>query len=136
MTDPILLVEDDNADAMLIERVCRKAGIANPVHRVSHGDAAVDYLSGVSPVPTLLLLDLKLPRRSGFEVLTWIRAQQASVRRIPVIILTSSSESADINLAYDLGANSYLVKPGRHDQLLQAIEAIKLYWLALNRFPQ
>ena len=144
MSDPILLVEDDNADAMLIERAIRRAGITYPVRRVGDGDAAVDYLSGLSPykdreqhpLPVLILLDLKLPRRSGFEVLSWLRAQNTGVQRLPVVVLTSSSHSQDVNRAYDLGANSYLVKPSGPDALLDMIQKLDTYWLTMNRSPE
>lgn len=144
MSEPILLVEDDNADAMLIERAFRRARIDNPVRRVGDGDAAVQYLSGLSPygdrdkhpLPVLILLDLKLPRRSGFEVLSWLRAQDSGVQRLPVVVLTSSSHSQDVNRAYDLGANSYLVKPGGPDALLEMIQKLDTYWLTINRSPE
>jgi len=144
VSEPILLVEDDNADAMLIERAFRRARIDNPVRRVGDGDAAVQYLSGLSPygdrdkhpLPVLILLDLKLPRRSGFEVLSWLRAQDSGVQRLPVVVLTSSSHSQDVNRAYDLGANSYLVKPGGPDALLEMIQKLDTYWLTINRSPE
>jgi CheY-like chemotaxis protein len=87
--------------------------------RLTNGDDAVAYLSGDAPyenraaypMPNVLLLDIKLPRRSGFEVLEWVRRQKSNLRRLPVVMLTSSRHSADINRAYDLGANSYLAKP-------------------------
>ena len=139
MTEPILLVEDDNADALLIQRAIRKAKITNPVHRVDDGDAAVQYLAGAiegsSPTPVVVLLDLKLPRRSGFEVLAWLRGNRAAMRRLPVVILTSSSQDADVNRAYDLGANSYLVKPGDPDGLLRVLQNVHTYWLELNQPP-
>lgn len=144
MADPILLVEDDNADSMLIIRAFRRAKIANPVERVDHGDAAVDYLSGNRefsdrleyPLPVLILLDLKLPRRSGFEVLAWIRNHPGQIRRIPVVVLTSSSHNEDINRAYDLGANSYLVKPGSPETLMEIVQNLDSYWLTLNSGPE
>ena len=100
MNDPILLVEDNNADAALIERAFQKAKIANPIRRLGDGDAAVDYLSGNPPyedrifnrMPVLVLLDVKLPRRSGFEVLSWLRSQQNGLQRLPV---TSSRYGQD-----------------------------------------
>ena len=127
-----MLVEDDNADAMLIERAFRKARINNPVRRLGDGDAAVQYLSGIhpfedrnaNPLPILILLDLKLPRRSGFEVLSWIREQDNGLQRLPIVVLTSSSHSQDVNRAYDLGANSYLVKPGGPNALFDMIQKL------------
>ena len=143
MNDPILLVEDNNADAALIERAFQKAKIANPIRRLGDGDAAVDYLSGKPPyedrifnrMPVLALLDVKLPRRSGFEVLSWLRSQQNGLQRLPVVILTSSGQASDINRAYDLGANSYLVKPGNPSLLLEIIQHLDSYWLTLNQKP-
>jgi CheY-like chemotaxis protein len=138
----ILLVEDDPNDALLVQRAFRKANLANPVHLVSDGDQAVAYLGGEGgyadrqrhPVPVIVLLDLKLPRRSGLEVLTWIR-QQPRLKRLPVVILTSSKESADVNRAYDLGANSYLLKPVDFTALLELVKALNLYWIVLNEPP-
>src|SRR5581483_1794343 len=99
-------------------RAFAKANVPNPLIIVGDGDAAIAYLAGVDgyadrtrfPLPALVLLDLKLPRRSGLEVLEWIR-KQPGVRRIPVVVLTSSRQRPDVDCAYDLGANSYLVKP-------------------------
>ena len=82
--------------------------------------------------PDVLLLDLKLPRKSGHEVLEWLR-QQHTLKRLPVVVLTASSESSDINRAYDLGANSYLVKPVTFDALVEMVKTLNLYWLILNK---
>jgi CheY-like chemotaxis protein len=138
----VLVVEDDSTDALMIQRAFKKANLMNPLHFVDNGDAAVDYLAGlppyddraVHPTPSLILLDLKLPRRSGLEVLEWLR-QQPGLRRIPVVILTSSMETADVRKAYDLGCNSYLVKPVDFQGLLDAVNAIRTYWLSVNRAP-
>jgi CheY-like chemotaxis protein len=139
---PILLIEDDPNDQVLIRRAFTKAKLMNPLHMVDDGDAAVDYLAGdgqyadrqLHPLPTLILLDLKLPRRSGLEVLEWLRAQP-SCRRTPVVVLTSSEDSADIARAYDLGANSYLVKPVDFDGLLELLRTVGLYWMVMNQYP-
>ncbi len=138
----ILLVEDNPDDALLIQRAFGKAKIANPIVHVDDGDKAVAYLSGASPyddrsknpLPILVLLDLKLPRRSGLEVLTWLRAQ-AGLKRLPVVILTSSNEKSDINKAYDLGANSYLVKPVGFDALFDMVKTLQPYWMIFNERP-
>ena len=139
----ILLVEDDPNDVLLIRRAFAKANLANPLQVVGDGDAAVAYLAGVSPyaareqypLPVLVLLDLKLPRRSGLEVLQWVR-QQPGLRRLPVVVLTSSRENADVNRAYDLGINSYLVKPVEFDDLLAMVRTLGAYWLILNERPE
>jgi CheY-like chemotaxis protein len=140
---PILLVEDSEDDQLLIRRAFAKAKLSNPLHVVDDGDKAVAYLAGegayadraAHPLPTLLLLDLKLPRRSGHEVLAWLRADPA-LRRLPVVILTSSAESADVKRAYDLGANSYLVKPVEFEGLLEMVRNLGVYWFVMNELPE
>jgi CheY-like chemotaxis protein len=136
----VLLVEDNCDDALLIRRAFRKAGLASPAH-VVNGDAAVAYLSQAAEgdqastqLPGLVLLDLKLPRKSGLEVLAWLREHE-TLRRLPVVVLTSSREAPDVRRAYDLGANSYLVKPVGFEALRQLVEALGLYWLSLNEPP-
>lgn len=133
----ILLVEDDHNDVLLIKRAFQKVNIANPIIVVNDGEQAISYLAGREPyvdrtLPMLVLLDLKLPRKSGHEVLEWLR-QQSTLRRLPVVVLTASSESSDVNRAYDLGANSYLVKPVTFDSLVQMVKTLNLYWLILNK---
>ena len=138
----ILVVEDDANDVLLIQRAFDKARILNPVRTVANGDEAVAYLSGEGPFadretypfPVLVLLDLKLPRRSGLEVLAWIRSLPG-LKRLPIVVLTSSKESIDINRAYDLGANSYLVKPVGFDSLLELVKSLEVYWMMLNQNP-
>ncbi len=139
----ILLAEDNATDALMVQRAFRKAHLLNPVQVVDDGDKAVAYLSGQGPyadrekypLPVLLLLDLKLPRRSGLEVLEWLR-QQEGLKRLPVVVLTSSKESSDVNRAYDLGANSYLVKPVDFDPLLEMVKTLGLYWVLMNEKPE
>lgn len=138
----ILLVEDDSNDILFIQRAFRQANLNNTIHIVRDGDDAVAYLSGEGiytsretyPLPLLILLDLKLPRRSGLEVLEWLR-EQPILKRIPVVILTSSKESIDVNHAYDLGVNCYLHKPVKFDALIKMVEAIDIFWLQLNQYP-
>ncbi|WP_375403740.1 response regulator [uncultured Sphingomonas sp.] len=136
----VLLVEDNPDDAELIRHAFMKAGVANPLIVVDDGDKAIDYLHGRSiyadraafPLPGLFLLDLKLPRRSGFEVLESIRANRPT-RNIPVIVLTSSNQANDIERAYELGANSYLVKPIGRDALITMVRSLDAFWLKLNQ---
>ena len=138
----ILIVEDNPTDVMLIRRALARLKIANPVQVVADGDRAVDYLSGHDdyadrmqfPLPALILLDLKLPRRSGLEVLEWLRRQEG-LRRVPVVMLTSSRQSDDVNRAYDLGANSYLAKPVEFDGLQEMLGTINTYWIDWNEKP-
>jgi CheY-like chemotaxis protein len=138
----ILLVEDDPNDVLLTQRAFAQASLVNPLRVVMDGDAALNYLAGRPPyddrtrypIPSLVLLDLKLPRRSGLEILQWMREQE-DLKSIPVIILTSSQQSLDIDRAYELGANSYLVKPVGFDGLLEMVKAIGMYWVLLNRTP-
>jgi CheY-like chemotaxis protein len=132
----VLIVEDNADDRDLLARAFKKAGIAVPLWFAKDGDEAVAYLeqAATDPMqasPFIILLDLKLPRRSGFEVLEWVKGT-ARLRRIPVIILTSSRENVDLERAYDLGANSYLVKPARPEALREMVEQINAYWLGLN----
>jgi CheY-like chemotaxis protein len=139
----ILLVEDDPNDVLLLERAFRRAGVAYPLSIVNDGDQALDFLQGSGkyqdrlkfPLPDLVLLDLKLPRRSGHEVLRWLRGQPG-LRRLPVIVLTSSKESRDVSEAYDEGANSYLVKPPTVELLIHMVAQLERYWLTLNQGPE
>ena len=138
----LLLVEDDSNDILLIQKAFENTNVGNDVRIVKDGDAAIAYLCGEGqyadrnkyPLPVLILLDLKLPRRSGKEVLAWIR-QQPGIKRIPVIVLTSSSQHADVDFSYDLGVNSYLVKPVGFEKLSEMIAAVDAYWLRLNEYP-
>ena len=140
---PILLVEDDPDDVLLIRRAMRQARLANPVSVVGDGEAAVAYLEGrgpyadraAHPLPALVLLDLKLPRLSGFEVLSWLRAQPG-LRRLPVVVLTSSDQPVDVNRAYELGANTYMVKPGSLDRLIEIVKSVDVYWCLLSTHPE
>jgi CheY-like chemotaxis protein len=139
----ILLAEDDANDVLLIQRAFQRNLVANPVQVVRDGDEAVAYLSGQAPfadrerhpLPVLMLMDLKMPRKSGLEVLEWVR-QQPGLKRLPIIVLTSSNQSPDINRAYELGANSYLVKPAGFDSLLDLVKNLDMYWLILNERPE
>jgi CheY-like chemotaxis protein len=137
----LLLVEDDPADARLILRALERVEIPAQVVHVKDGDAAVEYLAAetaiVSKDPVavtqLVILDLKLPRRSGLEVLQWIREQESDISRVPVIMLSSSHHGVDIERAYSCGVNSYLVKPETSDQLLSMMTLLKNYWFYNNK---
>lgn len=138
----ILMADDDDNDAFFVERAFKQAQISNPLYRVRDGEQVVAYLRGDGeyadrdkyPRPHLLLLDLKMPRKNGFEVLEWLR-QQVGLRRMPVVVLTSSKEDPDINRAYELGANTYLVKPVKFEGLLDMIKTLHLYWLVIAEKP-
>ncbi len=139
----ILLVDDETNDQLLMQRAFKIAQLQHPVFTVSDGDQAVLYLSGkgvyadrdLFPLPVMILLDLKMPCRTGLEVLEWIRRQPAPLKRIPVIIMTSSGQEIDINRAYEMGANSYIVKPITFDRLLETIKGIENYWFTLSERP-
>ena len=140
----ILLAEDDENDVMLIKRAFSKSHVVNPIACVPNGEEAVAYLSGqggygdrgAHPLPFMMLLDLKLPRLSGHEVLKWLRAQNNGLKRLPVVVLTSSREPADINRAYELGANSYLVKPVVFEEFTALLKQLQVYWLMLSEHPE
>ncbi len=142
-TNTILIVEDDPNDILLIKRAFQKASVRNPLQTVSNGEEAVMYLLGqgkyedksLYPTPSLLLVDLKIPRKSGFEVIEWIK-KQPQLKKLLVVILTSSKETHDIDRAYDLGANSYLVKPVTFKELEGMVKRLDQYWLKLNVTPE
>ena len=139
----ILLVEDDEADIFLLRRAFRNARIANPLIEVRDGQAAIQYLSGEGdyaertryPIPFMVLLDLRLPKLSGFEVIAWMR-DQPQLANLVVVVLTASDHVPDVTKARDLGANSYLVKPGNFEELVQMVKRIKGRWLLLDRLPE
>ena len=140
---PVLLVEDDVSDFRLVQRAFAKMNLSVPMIRLTHGDEAVAYLAGeapyenraLHPIPSVVLLDIKLPRRSGFEVLEWVRTQESQLKRLPIVMLTSSRHQADVNRAYDLGVNSYLVKPSNNSELEQLASTFHAYWLEVNTSP-
>jgi len=138
----ILLVEDNRMDIELTLDAFREARLMNSVHVASDGPTALDYVFGrgrysdreAYPLPDLILLDLKLPGMNGFEVLTQIKSTPI-LKRLPVVILTSSREEGDRALSYDSGANSYLVKPVSFDGFMNVVRQIEGYWLSLNVGP-
>jgi CheY-like chemotaxis protein len=142
MNRTILLVEDDENDVFFFKRAAKLAGMMNPLHVAEDGRQAIDYLTGAGayadrtrfPLPSLVLLDLKLPHIMGLDVLKWIRAQPA-LQTVIVIVFTSSRMAPDIDTAYRLGANSYMVKPSSPGKLQEMLVVIKQYWLDLNEPP-
>lgn len=139
----ILLVEDNDDDAYLIRRALEQANTVNPVRVVHDGEEAVAYLKGeppyedreVYPLPELLLLDLKMPRMDGFEVLRWLR-QQPELRELRVTVLTSSADVRDANAAFALGANSFLIKPTDFICFAEFAQALAGSWLWMSQAPE
>ena len=138
--DTILHVEDRDEDIYLLRYAFQKAGIHNPVYVARDGQEAIDYLSGNRqfsdraqfPLPSIVLLDLKLPFKMGLEVLEWTR-QQPSLRNIIVIVLSSSIHEGDIKRSYELGVNAFLVKPSDIETITDMCKALKHFWLTYNR---
>jgi CheY-like chemotaxis protein len=137
---PLLLVEDNEDDAFLMKRSFKIAGVDQPFYVVEDGQQAIDYLAGrgpyadrvTYPLPAFIFLDLKLPFKSGHEVLAWIRNQR-ELSEIVMIVLSSSNQPSDLEEAYRLGANSYVVKPPATEELVRLAVAFKHYWLDFNR---
>jgi CheY-like chemotaxis protein len=133
----ILLVEDNEDDALIMQRAFQRAGIANPLQCVSDGQKAMAYLEEQGHysdrrqylLPIIILLDLSMPRMNGLELLHWIR-QQPLLKRTTVHVLTASNRGEDVNQAFDAGANAYMVKPGKFDSLVEMVKA----WHTLARF--
>ena len=136
----ILFAEDSEDDAMLTMRALKKSGFTNKLHHVKDGAEALDfmYCRGVYAFrnfqehPRLILLDLKMPKVSGMEVLEKIKSDP-NIKPIPVVILTSSQEDPDIKKCYNLGANSYIVKPVDSDKFFQSIKELGMYWMGLSQ---
>lgn len=138
----ILLVEDNPRDVELTLRALKKHNLANKVHVVKDGAEALDFIfatgiyaeRNINDQPKVILLDLKLPKVDGMEVLRRIRADERT-KCIPVVVLTSSQEERDIVESYKLGVNSYIVKPVDFDKFLSTVQELGLYWLLLNKPP-
>jgi CheY-like chemotaxis protein len=138
----VLVADDDVNDISLLKRAFIKAGINIAMKVVRDGEEAIEYLHGdkafadrdAFPLPILMLLDLKMPRTNGFEVLEWVRSQ-AGLRRLLVVVMTSSDEPKDIDRAYDLGANSFLKKPDDFSDLMRITEKLHDYWMKTNLCP-
>ena len=135
---PILLVEDNPMDLDLTRRAFARRRLANPIEVARDGQEALDWIprwEAGEPLPLVVLLDLKLPRVSGLEVLRQLREHPIS-RDLPVVVLTSSSEDRDIETAYRLHANSYIVKPVNFEKFMEVAAQIELYWCLLNHPPR
>ncbi len=132
----VLLVEDDLNDVFLVKRAFKKARIQNPLQIVTDGEQAISYLRGedkyadreAHPLPRLIVLDIKMPGRSGFDVLEWVKHHEGPLRRIPVVFVSASDNPADINRAYELGANAYMIKPVDFRQVERLFQSITHYW--------
>jgi two-component system response regulator len=135
----ILLVEDNPRDAELTIRALKKKNLANSLYHVEDGVEALDFLFArgrysdrdINEAPKVVLLDLKLPRVDGLEVLTAIKADERT-NSIPVVVITSSNEDPDVKKAYQLGANSYVIKPIQFDAFMEAMVKVGIYWLMVN----
>jgi CheY-like chemotaxis protein len=145
MTTPpgsILVVEDDEADLFLLRRALTDAGVSNPLRIAHDGKECVDFLASLRPpaemaaasAPRLVLLDLKMPRLSGIDVLRWLRDQPV-LRSIPVVVLSSSANQRDIEQAYALGANAFVPKPSSIEQRAAFARSVKEFWLGFNHPP-
>lgn len=135
---PVLLVEDNPVDVDLTLRAFARRKFTNPVHVARDGEEALAWLErweAGEPLPLVILLDLKLPRVHGLEVLERWKANPIS-RSVPVVVLTTSAEDKDIEAAYRLGANSYILKPVNFEKFLDVAEQIELYWCITNRPPR
>lgn len=139
----ILLVDDDYNDCTLMRRAFVGAKVLNPLIIARSGEEAVDYLSGTGrysnrkefPLPALILLDIKMNGMDGLEVLSWIRSQPG-LKTIRVVMLTSSNETKEVNLAYQLGANSFLTKPVDFERLVEIARTLSGYWLWMDSPPE
>jgi CheY-like chemotaxis protein len=141
----ILVAEDSEDDVDLLKIAFRRLGIKNPIQVVKDGQEAIDYLSRTGefadqqrfPFPGILFLDLKMPRKTGLEVLAWL-SEHAQCSLIPTMVFTSSSQESDVTRAYELGANSYMVKPGSLEELIECLRVCLAFWnrCVLPKLPQ
>lgn len=138
----ILIADDDTQDTLLVRMAAQRASLCFRLASVTDGEEAIDYLMGRSryadrqahPFPSMMLLDLKMPRLSGFDVLDYVR-RQPGLRQLPIVIFSSSDDPKDIQRAYEAGANSYLCKPHSSEDLLALLKALEEYWCKFNHFP-
>ena len=137
-----LVAEDDENDVFFLTRAFQQAKIENPLHVVRDGQEAIEYLSGLGkfsdrieyPLPHLFILDLKMPRKTGLDVLGWLH-EQPELRCLPVVVLSSSAQRTDIEKAYELGANGFVVKPASVEKRVEMAKVIGAFWLDLNEGP-
>jgi len=137
-----LVAEDDGNDVFFLQRAFQQAKIENPLHVVGDGQEAIDYLSGegkfsdrsLYPLPHLFILDLKMPRKTGLDVLLWLQ-EQPELRCLPVLVLSSSAQRTDIERAYELGANAFVVKPASLERRVELAKLIGAFWLEFNEGP-
>ena len=140
---PILLIDDSPEDAVATSRALRRANLANPVYHCATGDEGLDFLfqrnqyaeTGKAPRPGIILLDLNMPGTDGREVLSQIK-QDESLKRIPVVVLTTSSDERDIETCYEIGSNSYITKPVDFDGFMMAIQRLTDYWFEVVILPK
>jgi len=138
----LLLAEDDDNDVFFLQKAFEQAKIENPIHVVRDGQEAIEYLSGAGkfsdrrqfPLPYLMLLDLKMPRKTGLDVLQWVHAHP-ELKCLPVVVLSSSAHRLDIEKAYDLGANGFVVKPASLEKRVELAKLIGGFWLGMNEAP-
>jgi CheY-like chemotaxis protein len=131
----VLLVEDDLNDIFLVKRAFKLARLQNPLQVVTDGQEAINYLRGAGkyadrdlhPLPKLIVMDIKMPRKTGFDVLEWVKSN-GPLRRIPIVIVSSSDRAQDVNRAYELGANAYMVKPVDFRAVEHLFQSITHYW--------
>lgn len=130
----ILLIEDNQSDAEMTIRALRKGNIANKILHLEDGFEALEFLFGTSniPIPKVILLDLKMPKINGIEVLQKVKSDERT-KNIPVVVLTSSKEDPDIKTCYDLGVNAYVVKPVEVEAFNQAVHNLGLFWILINQ---
>ena len=136
---PILLAEDNPDDVLITKRAWNKGRIRNKLYVVNDGEEALEFLFkqgeySNAPTPGLMLLDLKMPRVDGFEVLTKIK-QDTKLKVLPIIVLTTSNRDQDIQRAYSLGCNSYILKPVSYEKFIDAVNTIKTYWMTMCEIP-
>ncbi len=139
---PILIAEDDEDDYLLTIEALKEAGVATQVKWVKDGEELMDYLEPIGTTikksspefPSLILLDLNMPRKDGREVLEEIKKNN-TLRKIPVVVLTTSNAETDVNHAYDLGVNSYIQKPVRFNEFVEVIKVLSRYWFQIVKLP-